>query len=41
MVSFDDYRQMFETVWTDRARSAGWKLDFTYRNESCQMVFTR
>jgi hypothetical protein len=32
-VSFEDYRQIFETIWQDRARAAGWDLAIEYSNE--------
>ncbi len=30
LISFDDYRQIFETIWQDRAANAGWKLQIEY-----------
>ena len=30
ILSIDDYKQIFETVWRDRAASAGWRLDIQY-----------
>lgn len=32
-VSFEDYARIFETIWKDRARAAGWSLEIEYRNE--------
>jgi hypothetical protein len=32
-ISFEDYREIFETIWEDRARAAGWALDIEYTNE--------
>ena len=29
-ISFEDYRRIFETVWQDRARAAGWDLRIEY-----------
>ena len=31
-ISFEDYRQIFETIWQDRARAAGWNLGIEYIN---------
>lgn len=35
LVPFDDYRQMFEILWQDRAKNAVWKLEITYTDEEC------
>lgn len=29
-ISFEDFKQIFETTWQDRARAAGWKLEIEY-----------
>jgi len=29
-IAFDDYRQIFEAIWQDRAEKAGWKLNIEY-----------
>ena len=29
-ISFDDYKRIFETIWQDRARAAGWALRVEY-----------
>ncbi len=34
-ISFADYRRLFETIWTDRAEAAGWKVDFQYEDKEC------
>lgn len=37
---FEDYRTIFETIWQDRAASAGWKLEIEYKDPEClQVVF--
>jgi len=37
---FEEYRTIFETIWQDRAESAGWKLDIEYMDPEClQVVF--
>jgi len=45
-VSFEDYVRIFETIWKDRARAAGWSLEIEYRNEgfpasACVLRFKR
>jgi hypothetical protein len=34
-ISFDDYRRIFETIWQDRAVSAGWNLKIEYEDPEC------
>ena len=34
-ISSDDYRRLFEVVWLDRARSAGWDLHISYEKKDC------
>ncbi len=29
-ISIEDYKQIFETMWQDRAKNAGWNLDIKY-----------
>jgi hypothetical protein len=29
-ISFEDYRNIFETIWQDRSRAAGWELRIEY-----------
>jgi hypothetical protein len=40
-ISAEDHRRLFETIWTDRARSAGWDIEFSYRGDECVFRFTR
>jgi hypothetical protein len=39
LISFEDYRHLFETIWTDRAHSASWQLEIYYLGEVCHMKF--
>ncbi len=41
MISYEDYRQLFETIWLDRAKNAGWAVQFSYLGEVCQMKFSK
>lgn len=40
-ISAEDYRRLFETIWTDRALNAGWIVEITYRGFECVFRFTR
>lgn len=40
LVSEDDYRRIFETVWRDRAAAAGWNVAFDYSESHCTLRFT-
>jgi hypothetical protein len=45
-ISFEDYTRIFETIWIDRARAAGWSLEIEYGNEgyrasTCVLRFKR
>ncbi len=40
-ISFEDYRAIFETVWKDRARAAGWDVKISYRNGIAVFRFAR
>ena len=34
-IPFDEYRQIFETIWQDRAAAAGWALEIKYEDPEC------
>jgi hypothetical protein len=45
-IPFEDYTKIFETIWKDRARAAGWTLLIEYGNEGyraseCRLRFKR
>lgn len=40
-ISFEDYRQIFEIIWQDRANNAGWNLQTTYEQGKCLFHFKR
>jgi hypothetical protein len=40
-ISFADYRRIFETIWTDRAEAAGWKVAFEYEDKECLQSILR
>lgn len=33
-ISLEDYKQIFETIWQDRASNAGWNLDIQYSSDN-------
>lgn len=41
MISLEDYRALFETVWQDRAAAAGWKLGIDCDGSKCTFRFRR
>ena len=40
-ISSDDFRILFETIWQDRAKNAGWNLAISYEGEVCLFRFAR
>jgi hypothetical protein len=40
-ISLDDYRKIFETIWQDRAKAAGWNLELTYAGRDCILHFSK
>ena len=40
-ISLEDYRQIFETTWQDRANNAGWNLQITYDQGECLFHFEK
>ena len=40
-ISAEDYRRLFETIWQDRAENGGWKLQITYKGNTCLFHLTR
>lgn len=45
-IPFEDYTRIFETIWQDRARAAGWGLEIEYVKEGfpaseCVLRFTK
>lgn len=41
MIAKEDYVRIFETMWADRARAAGWNVVFTYDGPRSTLRFTR
>ncbi len=40
-IAFEDYRRIFETIWQDRARNAGWDLNLSCKGGGCVFEFSR
>ncbi len=40
-ISHADYQRLFETLWHDRARAAGWDLEISRQGNSCVFRFRR
>jgi hypothetical protein len=41
-ISIEDYKRIFETIWQDRAKNAGWNLDIRYSPDyKVVLYFTR
>ncbi len=40
-ISFEEYRHLFETIWHDRAMSAGWELTIAYEGEEVVFNFKK
>jgi hypothetical protein len=40
-ISFEDYSQLFATIWQDRADCAGWNLRITMEQDDVTFFFTR
>lgn len=43
-IQFEDYKKIFETIWQDRAKNAGWNLNIKYEDSECLQTvlhFTR
>jgi hypothetical protein len=41
-ISHEEYIQVFETIWHDRAEAAGWKLNIDYLDDQeCEFHFTK
>ena len=40
-IDADEYRELIEAVWRDRARAGGWQLECRYEEEDTALVFTQ
>ena len=40
-IPFEEYRRIFETIWQDRAKNAGWNLEIEYRGTFSFLHFSK
>ena len=40
MIHYEEYMNIFESIWKNRASESGWTLQFIYHNEDTELVFT-
>lgn len=40
-ISFEDYKNIFEAIWQDRAEKAGWTLQIKYEDDECVFYFKK
>lgn len=40
MIGYAEYMELFEAIWKDRAKSAGWEIAFGYTDECTSLIFT-
>lgn len=40
-IAIDEYRDLFEYLWRDRARNAGWSVEFSYTGDEVVMHLSR
>lgn len=41
IIEYSEYMELFETIWKDRAASAGWEIQFVYTDECTSLIFSR
>lgn len=41
MIDYEEYMDLFEYIWTDRAQHAGWKIRFGYTEQDTSLLFER
>jgi hypothetical protein len=41
LIHWEDYRQLFEIIWQDRAKQSSWELEIGYEGDTCILHFTR
>lgn len=40
MIDYEEYINLFEAIWQNRASECGWTLQFIYQDEDTELVFT-
>ena len=41
LIEYSEYMKLFESIWKNRAESAGWIIDFVYKDEYTCLIFDR
>lgn len=41
VIQYSEYMELFESIWEERARSAGWEVRFAYTDECTSLIFAR
>lgn len=41
VIEYSEYMELFESIWRDRAASAGWKIQFVYTDAYTSLIFNR
>lgn len=41
MIDYEEYVNLFESIWRNRALECGWTLQFIYQDEDTDLVFTK
>ena len=41
MIDYEEYIDIFESIWKNRAFESGWELQVNYRDEDTELVFTK
>jgi len=40
-IEYEEYIELFEAIWNDRAKSSGWQIEFLYDGEDTVLIFTK
>lgn len=41
VIEYSEYMNLFEAIWKNRTESAGWEVDFVYKDEYTCLIFDR
>lgn len=41
VIEYSEYMELFESIWKDRAASAGWDIQFVYKEEYTSLIFNK
>jgi|AGTN01.2.fsa_nt_gi hypothetical protein len=40
-INYDEYMELFQAIWSDRAKENGWKINFIYDNDDTVMIYVK